>query len=140
MYKQAHSMMGRSLLALGIVTILSVVACGDDDPGDDSPVIGTGRAGSNSGGRSGAPAGGAAGNGNEGGTGNVSGADNSGGTSAAGSANEGGSGQGGEGGARDCVDDPVESEEFLNRCTQSRCAAFDNFARIEGFTGELPEL
>ena len=139
----------RSNFALVLVSLgasLAIPACSDDEPStDDAPTVtggNGGNAGTGKGGSSGSSGkGGKGGSGgtsgsssNEGGTGDVGNEGGSGGTGNAG--NEGGTGNTGS----DCVEDPQTNDEFLNRCTDSKCSPFDNAARIPGFTGELPPL
>lgn len=54
---------------------------------------------------------------------------------------DGGPGDGGPTSA-DCFDTskekPVEPQHFLNQCNGTECFAFDNGARIEGFTPGAP--
>ncbi len=148
------------LLALGVAAIAQ--ACGKETTPVDAPTItggngnggnsGTGgtRGGSSgtagtdnpggehSGGSSGAGGtSGASGTANTGGTGNRGG---TGGNSGTGTGADGGSGNEGGAGPDGCVRNPTEPEDFLVRCTHSRCAPFDNFERIPGFNGTLPDL
>jgi len=146
--------LGKTLfLALAAAGIAQ--ACGKDTPPDsDAPVI-TGGSSGNSG------AGGKGGTGNQGGTagtdnpggetsGGTSGTTGSGGSSdtggsagkggTGGTGNEGGSGNEGGAGPDGCVRNPTAPEDFLIRCTNSRCAPFDNSLRIPDFDGTLPDL
>jgi hypothetical protein len=120
-------------LALGLYALLGAAACSDDDSSDalDSGAEGgrVSRAGS----------GGKGGQGGKGGEG----------TSDAGGseAGKGGvGGQGGKGGSGDgddeCFDgEPEETEQFLNRCTDSECQPFDNAERLPLLKdGKLPAL
>ena len=53
-------------------------------------------------------------------------------------------GGGGDGGPQtsDCFDTtknkPVEQKDFFNQCNSAECFAFDNGARIEGYTAGAP--
>jgi hypothetical protein len=133
-------------------------ACGKDSGTEpDVPVI-TGGNGNNTGGsanRGGSGnRGGTSGTDNPGGE-NAGGTSTTGGSSGASGSNQGGSsGRGGSGGTGNdggtgneggegpdgCVRNPTAPEDFLNRCTDSRCAPFDNETRIPGFDGTLPDL
>ncbi|HEX6273760.1 MAG TPA: hypothetical protein VFZ53_12000 [Polyangiaceae bacterium] len=149
--------LGRTvLLALAAAAIAQ--ACGkDSNPDPGAPVITGGSSGSEgTGGRGGSGnRGGTSGTGNEGGetSGGTSGTSGSGGTTggssnggsgnrggSGGTGNDGGTGNEGGDGPTDCVESPTRPEDFLNRCTDSRCAPFDNFARIPGYDGTLPDL
>ena len=141
------------LIALAAAGIAG--ACGKDNPPVEAPVVGTGgnsgaggRGGTNGrggtsgadnpGGESSGGSGGASGSGGKGGSGARGGAAGTGGTSGTGA--DGGTGNEGGDGGSDCVRNPTRPEDFLNRCTSSRCSPFDNFARIPRFNGTLPDL
>jgi|GEM_PF-6357704 hypothetical protein len=115
--------------ALGLCVLLGATAC--DDESTDSPDSGA------EGGR--VSRAGSGGKGGAGGKGGESGD--------AGSKDEGGSGgKGGAGGSGsgddECFDgEPEEVEQFLNRCTDSECEAFDNAERLPLLEdGKLPPL
>jgi hypothetical protein len=150
--------LGKTLIvALAVAGIAQ--ACGKDNEPVDVPTVTGGRGGdSSTGGRDrggnsgtsgtdgGETSGGTVGTGgtennggstNTGGTGNRGGSANTGGT---GTGADGGSGNEGGAGPDGCVRNPTAPEEFLIRCTNSRCSPFDNAARIPGFDGDLPDL
>ena len=95
---------------------------GTDNPGGETSG-GTSGASGSSGSSGSSGQGGSAGRGGSGGTGN-----------------DGGTGNEGGEGPEGCVRNPTAPEDFLIRCTDSRCAPFDNATRIPGFNGTLPEL
>lgn len=114
-------------LAFGLCALLGAVGCDDDasEPSDNGSEGGrVSRAGS--GGRGGA-----------GGAGGEGPAD-------AGEAQAGGGsgGQGGSAGDGECFDgEPEDTEQFLNRCTDSECEPFDNAERLPLLdNGKLPPL
>ena len=149
-----------SVYALLVGTAASlVVACGDDDDADDPTTIpgtggskATGGAG-NEGGDAGSTATGGTSTGGTGGATGGSGGDagDTGGVGGVGGAPDapGGGGAGGEAGGASCEPQgeyecypcaPTTIEQYLNQCSDAECAPFDNFDRIPGFDGTLPEL
>jgi hypothetical protein len=59
-----------------------------------------------------------------------------------GSGGSSGAGAGGsaQGGAGTCVQDPKTTSEYLNRCTDSSCAPYDNSKLSKFQNGKLPPL
>lgn len=148
--------LGKTLIiALAVAGIAQ--ACGKDTDPVDAPTVTGGRGGdSSTGGRDRGGAAGTSGtdnpggetSGGTGGTENTGGSNNTGGSGNRGGTNTGGTGTGADGGSGNeggagpdgCVRNPTAPEDFLIRCTDSRCSPFDNSARIPGFDGNLPEL
>jgi hypothetical protein len=115
-------------LALGLCVLLGATAC--DDESTDSPDSGA------EGGR--VSRAGSGGKGGAGGKGGESG--DAGSEVEAGSGGDGG--KGGSGSSDECFDgEPEKAEQFLNRCTDSECEAFDNAERLPLLKdGKLPPL
>jgi hypothetical protein len=115
-------------LALGLCVLWGATAC--DDESTDSPDSGA------EGGRvSRAGSGGKGGAGGKGGESGDAGSEDEAGSGGSG-------GKGGSGSTNECFDgEPEEVEQFLNRCTDSECEAFDNAERLPLLEdGELPPL
>lgn len=111
----------RSALALLLLLASSALAaCGGDDPTILNAPPGSG------------------GTGNTTGTAGTSAGTDTGGTSAGGTS----AGGAGGGSSAECVEEPSTPEEFLVRCTDSTCRAFDNAGRLGLYRpGEpLPEV
>jgi hypothetical protein len=159
MNKQQQHRFGKVLFFV-LAATGAAQACKDDAPDADAPTVTGGSGGSSGSSNQGGTnnRGGSSGTDNPGGE-NSGGTTNAGGTSgssarggttsqggtsprggSSGTSNDGGVGNEGGAGPDGCVRNPTEPEDFLNRCTDARCAPFDNEARIPGFNGTLPEL
>lgn len=115
-------------LAISVTAAALFAGCGSSDD-DAAPSNNVGFSG-----QSGAAGSGTAGSGNAG-----SGTAGS-GTAGSGTAGSGTAGSSGSGGAG-CFDKPKTTSEFLNQCTNSTCAPFDNAARLPLFqNGQLPPI
>jgi hypothetical protein len=139
------------LLALGLALGgLWAVGCSSDDSQSEPSTTPTFNTTGGSGGSSGAGAGGSAQGGAGSGQGGA-GSGQGGSTAGSGQSGQGGSGQGGagsgqggagsgQGGAGTCVQDPKTTSEYLNRCTDSSCAPYDNSKLSKFQNGKLPPL